>query len=226
MRCDLLQADSVHAAHDLITKHHNLPRQWPVWQHSNQLRLLTAQAWVDWVWMRNHHSLGEQLPPRGITWWADVYQTHTSARTLERAKVIVRQASRPLVNILWEGHLGFAPALNFLKLCPDKHKQKSLINGYDSTQAFSEALMQGRLPLDGMLPIRLDYTIRQVLSFEEATDAMVFQSTQIALDEWRKANPQDLTPIPPTSQRTRRKPGRRPSTKAADEPRASRQQKN
>jgi len=223
-RCELLDARNIEAAREILLKHHKLPQQWPLWQHSNQLRLLVAQAWVDWMCVRTHHPLGEQLPPRGVAWWAEVYQTRASNRTLERAKVVLRQASRALVDVIWHGHLGFAPALNFLELCPDRRVQKELIEEQESLKAFADALVQGRLPLEGLLPTRLDYAIRQVLSFEDATDAMVHQSVQAALDQWRAEHPhQTRAETPPLSQRARCKPGRRPSTGAKDGPRAPRQ---
>jgi len=188
-RCVLLEANDVAHAEEVLRRQGHIPTLHrgalgQTWEHTTQPRLLAAQAWLDWLWIRDNHPLGQHLSRRGVEWWGDVYQTHASLRTLERAKYLLRTADLEVVNAVWEGHFALANALHFIELCPERTTQRRFMRDYGAAE-LADHFLRGTLPLDGMLATRIEKAIK---ALRQPSNEDIADTVQAVLDDWRQSH--------------------------------------
>jgi len=201
--CNIIEAESVGRIRGIS------------WDHRSQPCLLAAQSWLDWEWVRLNHTMGELLGQKGVQWWSKVYKTKASIRTIERAKAILRMGSRGLIDVVWQGAMGIAVAQHFCELCPDRRAQDNLISRYDDAESFTTAYSRGMLPLDGMLPIRIDHAVKAAMAESDCSDAKIAEHVMGALNAWILER-ESIDLIEVEREPRTRKRGRRPRLSDSD----------
>jgi len=200
-RCHIIRAHDLQASVDALIKAERIPPGWPTWENTNQPRLLAAQEWLDWEWVRAHHPTGKALPERHVAWWAKVYSANCAIRTIERFKELLRFHARELAGVVWKNHMSVVQALDVTKLCPDRKRQRTLVERF-GIEELAERYHMGCLPIDRLLMKRVAYGIGQL---EDPTDEDMATAITTALEEWkiqRKLDP-PAHPRPPSRPRRR-----------------------